>query len=71
MDWTRFEEQFDDWKGRKFRWQQMFEDRLFATDEVVFDHCFHSFYHEIVWSHKEEFKEPNEMNSNKNDYLYM
>ena len=48
------------------------EDRLFALDEVVFDHSFHSFYQkiqEIVWSRKEEFKEPNEMLSNNKDYL--
>ena len=72
VDWTRFEQQFVDWKGKKFRWQETLEDRLFAPDEVVFDHSFHSFYHkiqEVVWSQREEFKEPNEMLSDNTNYL--
>ena len=72
VDWTRFEQQFDDWKGKKFRWQETLEDRLFALDEVVFDHSFHSFYQkiqEVVWCQKEEFKEPNEMLSDNTNYL--
>ena len=74
VDWTRFEQQFDDWKGRKFRWQETLEDRLFAQEEVVFDHSFHSFYHkiqEVVWCQKEEFKESNEMHFNKKDCFDM
>ena len=72
VDWTRFEQQFDDWKGKKFRWQETLEDRLFAPDEVDFDHSFHSFYQkiqEVVWSQREEFKEPNKMLSDNTNYL--
>ena len=72
VDWTRFEDQFDDWKGKKFRWQETLKDRLFAPDEIVFDHSFHSFYQkiqEVVWYQREDFKELNEILSDSKNYL--